>query len=235
MNLKPLFFSAGILALTCFFLQTANAQPPVKERQDKAGQAERGKREKGNRPNDGPRNRRPKPSPEMLIERFDKDGDGKLAKDEVSDRMQSRFTKFDTDQDGFVTVAELTAAMEKGSGRDGKGKGKKGDREGDGEKKKHGRRNIDPATMIQKMDKDGDQKISLAEAPARMQQNFAKIDANGDGFVEESELKVAMETMKKMRGGNREGKGGKKGKQKRQGNGDLKPVKPKAPPVDFPL
>lgn len=236
MNLKPLFLSAGILAVTFFFVQTTNAQPPVEKQQDKSGQAERGNREKGKRKGDGSQNRRQKPSPEKLIERFDKDGDGKLAKEELSERMQGRFAKMDTDQDGFVTAAELTTAMEN---RGGKGKGKKGDGEGKGEEGKRGRRAIDPAKMIQKMDKDGDQKISLPEAPERMQDKFAEIDTNEDGFIEASELKVAMETMKQMRGGNREGKGkgkgGKEGKRGQKGDGDLKPVEPKAPPVDFPL
>ena len=48
------------------------------------------------------------------VERFkaaDKNGDGKITKDEADERMASRFESFDTDGDGGVTQEEMNAAM----------------------------------------------------------------------------------------------------------------------------
>jgi Ca2+-binding EF-hand superfamily protein len=236
MKIKPLFLSVGMIAVAMFLVQTVHADPPGKDRQNGANRAQRGDRANGERNmnRDGQQQgrkrggRRGMPNPEMLIQRFDQDGDGQLATSELPEKMQGRIGKVDADQDGFITAAELTTAFENRGGQ-------RGGQRGEGEQ---GRRRMDPARMIEKMDKDGDGKISLTEAPERMQTNFANVDTNGDGFVESSELQVAMENMR-QRGGNREGKGkgktGRKGKRGQGGDGGLNPVEPKRPPADFPL
>lgn len=43
---------------------------------------------------------------------------------------------------------------------------------------------------IKRFDKDGDGKISMDEAPGPMKTNFAKHDANGDGFIDSDEAKL---------------------------------------------
>ncbi len=48
-------------------------------------------------------------SPERLLQQFDRDGDGKLSRDEAPERMQQRWDRIDTDHDGFVTPEELKA------------------------------------------------------------------------------------------------------------------------------
>jgi hypothetical protein len=58
------------------------------------------------------------------VERFDKDADKKLSKDEMPERMQERFTELDADKDGFVTGEEFRAGMQ---GRFGGGGGRGGD------------------------------------------------------------------------------------------------------------
>ena len=219
MKSKTLFLLTGILAVAFVFAQSTNAQPPSDVQQSGVNKAERGK-QKGDRSG----NRRERPTPEMLIERFDKDGDGKLAVSEMPERMQKRMKKSDTDADGFVSAEELKTTLEK---RGSKGKGDRG--EG-----KQGRKVADPAKLIERLDKDGDGKISLEEAPEKMKKRLVRIDANEDGFVELSELKMAAEK-KQSKAGNREKKGGKQGKKGKQGNRDLKPVEPKAPPADFEL
>ncbi|MCA9217405.1 MAG: TolC family protein [Planctomycetales bacterium] len=49
----------------------------------------------------------------------------------------------------------------------------------------------------EQFDKDGDGKVSKAEAPERMQSFFDRIDSDGDGFLDSSELK----SMSRPRGG----------------------------------
>jgi Ca2+-binding EF-hand superfamily protein len=239
MKNKSILLIAGIVAVTFLFAQTSQAQRPEKGDQNNSQRAERGKR-KGDA-----EKRRRRPSPEMLIERFDTDGDGSLAVTELPERMQKRFEKVDINGDGFVSADELTTAFESRQGNGerngegkgkakGKGKGKEKDERGgldkrergDGEK---GKRSMDPTKLLQRMDKDGDEKISLEEAPDRFKKNFSKMDANADGFVELAELKTAMETMRQKRGEKSQSKG-----KRNRGDGQ-KPIEPKLPPVDFEL
>jgi Ca2+-binding EF-hand superfamily protein len=41
----------------------------------------------------------------------DKDGDGKLSNDEADERLRGRFAQVDSNNDGFVDRAELTASI----------------------------------------------------------------------------------------------------------------------------
>ena len=54
-------------------------------------------------------------------------------------------------------------------------------------------------TLLQRwfktQDKDGDQKISRAEATGQMKTNFARIDSNQDGFLERTELVALAERL----------------------------------------
>ena len=50
-----------------------------------------------------------RPAPAQVIQRFDRNGDGKLSRDEAPDRLKQRWDEIDTDHDGFITLAELTA------------------------------------------------------------------------------------------------------------------------------
>lgn len=49
------------------------------------------------------------PSPENFLARFDRDGDGKLSRQEAPPIVAENFAKIDTDQDGYVTAEELAA------------------------------------------------------------------------------------------------------------------------------
>ncbi len=57
-----------------------------------------------------------RPNPDALIRRFDKDGNGKLAKNELPGPMQGRFAELDTNGDGFLTKEELAARSRPASG-----------------------------------------------------------------------------------------------------------------------
>lgn len=55
-------------------------------------------------------------SPEEMVKRmmeFDKNGDGKLSKDELPERMQELMERADTNQDGFLTQDELKQMAER--------------------------------------------------------------------------------------------------------------------------
>ncbi|MHC4399389.1 MAG: alpha/beta fold hydrolase [Planctomycetota bacterium] len=59
-----------------------------------------------------------------------------------------------------------------------------------------------PGDFLERMranDKDGDGKISRAEAPDQMKKFFDRIDADGDGFVDEDELKKLAERFRGKR------------------------------------
>lgn len=96
----------------------------------------------------------------------DKNHDGKLTKDEAPAPIQQHFDELDTNKDGSLDKQELQAARAKHGGRGGPG-------------------------MVARLDKNGDGKVSKDEAPARMQQHFEQVDANKDGYVEQSELQAA--------------------------------------------
>ena len=78
-----------------------------------------------------------RPDPAEMVERlmaFDKNKDGKLGKDELSERMAGIITRADTDKDGFASKEELTKmAAQRGGGRGGPpGQGGDRGRGGDG-------------------------------------------------------------------------------------------------------
>lgn len=74
-----------------------------------------------------------RPSAADMAERmmaFDRNKDGKLTKDELSERMHATITEADTDGDGAASKEELIKLAEKRSGRGGQGDRGPGGREG---------------------------------------------------------------------------------------------------------
>ncbi len=76
--------------------------------------------------------------PAQMIQRMDKDSDGKLSADELPEQLRARFASADTNGDGFYDAAEITAAFAAmgggGGGRPGGGGGggERGGRPGGG-------------------------------------------------------------------------------------------------------
>jgi Ca2+-binding EF-hand superfamily protein len=104
---------------------------------------------------------------ERIFKQRDRDGDGKLSRDELGNLRQ--FRRLDADGDGFVTLEEAKAVVRQREGRS------------------------DPAAGIEKrfkaLDKNGDRKLTLDEMPDREQ--FKAQDLDGDGTVTLEEMTKA--------------------------------------------
>lgn len=95
----------------------------------------KGKNKKGNNKGDKPdiaaRGKK-------LFERFDKDANGTLSKEEAPGPMKKRFDKIDADGNGEITLEEFKEAAPKrdGRGKKGKGKNKQAGKKADAEENK---------------------------------------------------------------------------------------------------
>ena len=116
----------------------------------------------------------------MLTEMFDKidaDKDGKLSYAELEANRKAEFTAADTNGDGALSAEELSARQlarfqEKLAER--------------------------TQGMLDNMDNDGSGSLSDAEMPEGPgMRNFAKIDADNDGFVTKDEIQAGMKHHKK--------------------------------------
>lgn len=126
----------------------------------------------GNRPG-GPRGGQggDRPNPQEMFKRLDKNGDGKISKEEAPERLAANFDKIDANKDGFITPDELKARQPGPGGPDGA--------------------RPNPEDIFKRMDKNGDGKIAKDEANERLAANFDKLDANKDGFITPDELRAA--------------------------------------------
>lgn len=160
-----------------------------------------GDRPQGRRPEGGQADAR-RPSPEAIVKRImesDKDGDGKLSKEETPERMARGFDRMDSDNDGYLSSEEITVALKAMSQRGGEGRpgGPANDR-GDA-----GRPSPEAIVKrIMEADEDGDGKISKDEAPERLARGFDRMDSDDDGYLTSEEITVAMKAMF-QRGGDR--------------------------------
>ncbi|MFT5366338.1 MAG: hypothetical protein ACI8V2_001285 [Candidatus Latescibacterota bacterium] len=120
-------------------------------------------------------NRSPGEVAEMMLMEGDWDGDGKLTKDEAPEQLRGRFSQADQNQDGFVNKAEIVALV----GQQNQG-GNRGNRQ-------------QILSQLMNQDRNGDKKISLEEAPDPVRQRFEQMDANKDGFIDQSEIEKMMQ------------------------------------------
>jgi Ca2+-binding EF-hand superfamily protein len=135
-------------------------------------------RGRGGRGGDGPGEASGPSADEMVntLMAFDKNGDGKLSKEEVPERMQGLFARADADHDGILTADEIRKSVQANAASAGPG-GRMPDfmrldpifaaidADGNGE--------ITPAELagapaaLKKLDKDGDGRLTPDEAPMR--------------------------------------------------------------------
>jgi collagen type III alpha len=134
---------------------------------------------------------------EGMIQRADKDGDGKLSKDEVPELLRSRFDDMDGNKDGYLDKEELAKSgerlrermREQGGAPPGfggrPGAGAPGRPGGDANLGANRER---VATMLREHDKDADGRISAKEFGEDRAEQFKQIDANADGFLTPDEV-----------------------------------------------
>ena len=154
-----------------------------------------------------------------IFDRLDLNRDGKLTAGEIPEPMQRRLSQMDANGDGAITRKEFAAAVIKRmqNSRTAEG-GQRSPQQG----RIKPQREPNAATMFQRIDRNSDGRISLDEAPERMKDKFARMDANGDGFIDEQELNSVLQKMKQ-------------GKTKSRYDSDPEATKgqlPKRPPSD---
>ena len=128
-----------------------------------------------------------------MLERLaqaDADKDGKLSEQELPERLRPQFKALDGNADGFIDKAELESGL---------GKLRELMRGDAGKAKGRGPGRFNPEQMLKSADKNGDGKISKEEAPERLQQAFSRLDANGDGVLDQDELKAVAERFRAMK------------------------------------
>ncbi len=105
----------------------------------------------------------------------DVNGDGRISRDEVPERMGRIFGRLDANGDGFIDEDEL----------EGMASGMRMQR-------------------FLERDGDGDGRLSRDELPERMRQRFERIDSNHDGYIDREELEVMLERRERFMGRRRE-------------------------------
>jgi len=150
-------------------------------------------------------------------ERFDAldtNGDGVITHSEMMAHSKSKFDEFDKNRDGFLELAELPKEMPVPE-RAGKRQEKRMEKMKARAERRGGEFNpedieelkVAPTRMrfIAKLDRDGDEKVSLDEFSVRAVKRFKQGDVNGDGTVSFTEAKDAMKQQgkkfRKWRGG----------------------------------
>lgn len=118
-----------------------------------------------------------------MFERLDKNGDGFVSKDEFTAGRTAFFTKLDANGDGFIDQSEIDkarAAWHQRANKPSDGT-QQSQNDATSQHKEH-------RGFLQRMDTDGDGKISTAEFAAAGDQMFGKLDKNGDGKLAMDEV-----------------------------------------------
>jgi Ca2+-binding EF-hand superfamily protein len=166
-----------------------------------------------------------------FVDKIDANSDGKISKDEfqVARRRAEEKAKGkkaagkskslpdpsekpnpDGDAAEKVKAAEGTAVAKPAKALDSDEKpAAKGKKKPKGESKKSAKGKFAALeALFTQHDTDGDGKLSAAEAPERMKQNFDRIDADKDGKITKEEITVAFRAMKERGEGKAADKGG---------------------------
>jgi|ETNmetMinimDraft_25_1059894.scaffolds.fasta_scaffold08031_1 Ca2+-binding EF-hand superfamily protein len=171
--------------------------------------------------------KRPRPCKEEMLKKFDKDGDGKLNKEEhmaLREAMPKRrggkgrpskeeiLKKFDADGDGKLNEEERAAAREARKKHFEEEALKRFDKDGDGELSEEERAAAREAAKKRRGGREGEKggrRPSFDDLPDKVKAKLIeKFDADGDGTLNDEEKAKAREERKKRHGAH---KGGRKG------------------------
>ena len=133
---------------------------------------------------------------QTIIQNMDKDGDGKLSRDEWTGQAKF-YDQIDANRDKRLTTQELTAHYDSLAGSNG---GKKTGGKGTARKSKP----KNPKELITIMDKDDDGKISRNEWTGQAK-FYDQIDANQDAHLTLKELTAHFAAIAKSGGGKKSG------------------------------
>ena len=114
---------------------------------------------------------------------LDTNHDGRLSPEELA-KAGDLFEKLDLNHDGFLDPKELLSPPQAKVAHEGGPSIRPGKQFG---KKRNAEHLIQ---VIMRADADGDGKISQAEAPPQLKKHFARLDTNGDGYLDRSELEA---------------------------------------------
>lgn len=153
-----------------------------------------------------------------MMQNLDANGDGQVTRSEFTSHYAGKFDEVDQNQDDQITRSEMESAHKGKEGSRGGDKGGEGKCGGDkggegkcggdkggegkcggdkgGEGKCGGDKGERMSEMFDLMDSDGNAGISRAEHDAYWEAKFNAIDTDGDGRIDEEDMKAAHEKMR---------------------------------------
>lgn len=131
-----------------------------------------------------------------VLRALDANNDGELSASEIADAAKA-LAKLDRNGDGKLTRDEIGPPMGAGGDRPGaRPEGRPEGRPAAG----GGALAEEFLKRLQAADANGDKKISKEEAPDRLKENFDRADRNGDGQLDEGELKEVFNRLREAGG-----------------------------------
>ena len=127
---------------------------------------------------------------DTLFQALDRNRDGKLQQNEI-DLAVVVLRRMDENEDGDVSQSEVKLPPR----RPGNANQRRPDQQNPSQNRGGERPSFE--SFLKNIDKDGDGKISMDEAPERMKERFDQADSDSDGFIDKKEQEVMMEAIRR--------------------------------------